>query len=120
MLNPVEGWTDARFRSFITSAIRGGFRRFPNKYAALKNALTGRKLNPASGKMANHYKCAKCKKEFTSTNVQVDHKKPVVDPKEGFVDWNTYIERMYCSIKNLQVLCKPCHKTKTLAERKKR
>ena len=50
----VEGWTEGRFRSFITSAIRSGFRRFPNKYVVLKNAFTGRKKNKASGRLAAH------------------------------------------------------------------
>lgn len=116
----VDGWTDGRYRAFITSVIRSGFRRFPNKYKVLKNAIVGRKLNPSSGKMATFYTCAKCKGEFTSTNIEVDHKKPVVDPKEGFIDWDTFISRLYCPVANLQVLCKPCHKKKTATEKVKR
>lgn len=115
----VEGWTDARWKSFIVSALRSGFSRYPNKYAALRNAYTTTKLNKKSGKQAKHYRCAMCKKEFTSTNVQVDHTTPVVG-SEGFVDWNTYVDRMYCDVVELQVLCRECHSNKTSIERKAR
>lgn len=67
--------------------------------------------------MAQHYRCNVCKKEFPSKEIQVDHIKPVVDPKVGFKDWNTYIKRMFCSEKNLQAVCKPCHKEKTKKEK---
>jgi 5-methylcytosine-specific restriction endonuclease McrA len=68
--------------------------------------------------MAMHYTCAACKKDYPLKNVQVDHIKPVV-PK-NFTTWDDFIARLYCEAKWLQVLCKPCHKTKTAEERKKR
>jgi 5-methylcytosine-specific restriction endonuclease McrA len=116
-------WTDARFRSFVTSALRAASRRWPPKFKALKEAFVGRKTNKKTGKLAMHYKCAKCKKHFVATDVQVDHVLPVVDPKVGFVGWDSFIDRIFCEIENLQVLCKPCHKVKTeeeKAERKKK
>ena len=116
-------WTDARFRSFVTSALRAASRRWPPKFKALKEAFVGRKTNKKTGKLAMHYKCVKCKKQFVATDVQVDHIFPVVDPKTGFVSWDLFIDRIFCEIENLQVLCKPCHKIKTdqeKAERKKK
>jgi len=116
-------WTDARFRSFVTSALRAASRRWPPKYKALKEAFVGRKENKKTGKLAMHYKCAKCKKHFVAIDVQVDHIYPVVDPKIGFIGWDSFIDRIFCEIENLQVLCKPCHKVKTeeeKAERKKK
>jgi len=113
-------WTPGRLKGFITSVIRAGFRKFPAKYEALNAAKAGKKINTASGRMAEHYKCAKCKGLFVNKDVQVDHKSPVVDPAVGFVDWDTFINRLYCPIKNLQVLCTPCHKVKTAKERIKR
>lgn len=116
----VKGWTEGRFRSFVFSQIRAGMRRYPPKFQCLKEAKVGKKLNPASGRQAEHYKCAGCSKDFPQKEVQVDHIKPVVDPRKGFIDWNTYIDRMYCKAENFQVLCKGCHKTKTLAEKARR
>jgi 5-methylcytosine-specific restriction endonuclease McrA len=113
-------WTEARFRSFVTSALRAASRRWPPKYKALKEAFVGRKVNAKTGKLAMHYKCAECKQLFVATDVQVDHIKPVVDPKKGFTTWDNFIERMFCEMKNLQVLCKPCHKIKTDQEKLER
>jgi hypothetical protein len=64
----------------------------------------------------NQYKCAHCAKLFDK--VFVDHIKPVIDPKIGFVDWNTYIFRLFCPSNELQILCKPCHGIKTKEENK--
>jgi hypothetical protein len=63
------------------------------------------------------------KEKYTMKNVEmcsicVDHIDPVVDPKEGFICWDTYINRLYCDESNLQVLClNPCHKEKSKRER---
>ena len=113
-------WTPGRVKAFITSTIRSGFRRWPPKYEVLSKAKVGKKINKATGRMAEHYKCAKCKKHFVAKDIQIDHIEPCIDPKVGFVSWDEYINRMYCDASNLQALCKSCHKKKTDAERKAR
>ena len=113
-------WTAAKFRSFVTGALRTATRRWPPKYKALKEAFTGRQVNKKTNKLAMHYMCAACSSEFVSGDVQVDHKKPAVDPKAGFISWDVYVDRLYCESSNLQVLCKPCHADKTAAEKKLR
>ena len=95
-------------------------KRFPPKWKALKAAMVGKKVNKRSGRLAEHYLCASCGGFFVARDVQVDHIDPVVSPEEGFQDWWTYMNRLYCEAENLQVLCKPCHKDKTNAERKER
>lgn len=110
-------WTEGRYRSFITSTLRGGMRRWPPKWKALKDAELGRKTNKKTGKLAMHYKCASCHNEYTSKDVQVDHIEPVVNPATGFVSWDVYISRMFCEKHNLQVLCTTCHKVKTKEEK---
>lgn len=50
----------------------------------------------------------------------MDHVLPVVDPVIGFVDWNTYIPRMYPMEDGFQPLCNTCHDVKTLSENKGR
>ena len=52
--------------------------------------------------------------------MEVDHIKPVVDPVQGFQTWDLFINNLYCESENLQAICKPCHKEKTLKEKKKR
>jgi 5-methylcytosine-specific restriction endonuclease McrA len=73
--------------------------------------------NKKTGKQAMHYKCAACKKDYVSKDVQVDHVNPVVDPATGFVSWDVYIDRLFCEGENLQVLCSTCHKKKTAEEK---
>jgi hypothetical protein len=110
-------WTPSRKKSFIISALRGAFRKYPAKYECLKEASVGKKVNGATGRVAEHYKCAECKKDFPASGVQVDHILPCVDPEVGFVDWNTFIQRLFCSKENLQVLCKADHLEKSKKER---
>lgn len=106
-------WTEARYEGFVTSALRGAFRRWPPKFDVLKAAATGRKRNKKSGRDANHYRCASCGEDFPQSGVQVDHTKPIGSCET----WDTFIEALFCEADNLQVLCKPCHKEKTKKER---
>ncbi len=118
-MTPVDGWTEGRYNSFITSTLRSGMRRWPPKWQCLKNSLVGKKKGK-SGREAAHYKCAGCSGEFTSKDVQIDHISPVVDPAKGFTTWDEFISRLFCSVENLQTLCTTCHKRKTLCEKQTR
>lgn len=102
------------------SALRTATRRWPPKYKALKAAYVGRKTNKKTNKLAMHYRCAHCRKEFVAADVQVDHIQPVVNTKEGFTTWEDYINNMFCEKDNLQVLCKTCHSVKTQIEKEER
>lgn len=111
-------WTDARFNSFIKSALRAASRRWPPKFETLNDACVGVKVNVKTGRQAKHYKCAQCGGEFPAKEVQVDHIKPIVDPVLGFTNWDDVVYGMFCEKHNLQVLCiDPCHKSKTAAEK---
>lgn len=113
-------WTEARFRSFVISALRAASRRWPVKWTVLKDAFVGKTVNAKTGKLAQHYKCNKCKANFPAADVVVDHINPVVDTMDGFKTWDMYVERMFVEADGLQVLCKPCHTDKTTSERKER
>jgi hypothetical protein len=113
----LKEWTEARLKAFIISGLRAASRRYPPKFETLNEAKTTKRVNPASGRLAQFYRCNACKEEFPAKDVAVDHKKPVVDPKVGFVDWNTFIERLFCDKKNLQCLCHECHLLKSQKER---
>ena len=113
-------WTQGRIRGFITSFIRRGFSRWPPRYECLKDARVGKKINIATGRKAEHFKCALCSNEFLNKDVEVDHIEPVVCPKVGFVDWNTYMERLLVDKDKMQVVCKKCHKEKSKLENQER
>lgn len=110
-------WTEARFNSFVKSALRAASRRWPPKYECLAGAYVGKQINPKSGRLAKHYHCASCSQSFPAKDVQVDHIAPIIDPYKGFTGWDDVVNAMFCEKDNLQVLCTECHKAKTAQER---
>lgn len=113
-------WTEARYRQFINTALRRASMRWNPITSKRKKARVER------GK----YLCASCNQVVPNSvkddkgkrinNVYVDHIIPVVDPKEGFVNWDTLISRLFCEEDNLQVLCRSCHLQKTSEEKEER
>lgn len=66
--------------------------------------------------------CSECKKMEAKSNVQVDHKDPLIpiDSSLEQMTWDEVVNRLWCEEKNLKIMCKPCHKSKTKEENKKR
>ena len=93
-------------RNFLTNKLRRISYQWPPRQQAIRNARVERGV----------YKCASCEGLFGPKEIQLDHIVPVIDEEIGFVDWNTYIDRLFCVEENFQVLCKPCHETKTFFE----
>lgn len=111
-------WTEAKFNSFIKNQLRRATLKWAPINQCLKNATTKRGFK----------KCNGCAKEVPVTvsekgkrsrtkNVFVDHVKPIIDPAVGFTTWDDCINRMFCELDNLQVLCKDCHDIKTNEEK---
>ena len=116
-------WTTAKFFGFIRSGLREKFNRYPPKYDALKRASkvipagkykTGQKAG--QDKFRKVYTCASCEKDFMQKDVQVDHIIPA-GSLQSTDDLKGFVERLFCSIDGLQVLCKPCHDDKTQKEK---
>lgn len=112
-------WTAARFNSFVKSALRSASQRWPPKYRTLLAARRGKGINPKSGRLAEFYQCASCLNLFVSKEVEVNHKTPVV-PLTGFDSWDGVVQRIFCEAEQLEVLCKPCHKSVTREENTQR
>lgn len=93
-------------RRWLINKLRRLSYQWPDRKLAIVNARIER------GK----YRCATCEGSFGPKEIQLDHKIPVIDEEIGFVDFNTYIERLFCDEDNFQVLCKPCHAAKTFFE----
>lgn len=108
-------WTQARFNSFIKSALRTASVRWPPRYQCLADAYRCTKVNEKTGRQAKHFECAICAKLFTQQDVEINHKDPVV-PVSGFDSWDAVIDRMFCEGDALECLCKPCHKAMTKEE----
>ena len=125
--NPItDRWTEARFRSFHHLSTATAL--------TVNGALSTMLRSGSYGLARGIYKCARCARNKAPqlpcrhwkeskrkrNNAAVDHIDPVVDPAVGFIDWNTYIDRMFIEAEGYQVLCHKCHTAKTNAERKRR
>jgi len=51
--------------------------------------------------------------------IELNHIEPVVG-YEGFVDYNTYIERLFCKAEGFNALCRECHQKTTNEQDSKR
>ena len=107
--------------SAIRSAIRRTYSRSPMVKEVMNKVRRERPWYRKNGTVASkprvEFLCARCQEWHMGKNIEVDHSIPVIDPLVGFVDWNTFIERLFCNIENLSVLCDPCHTAKTNAEK---
>ena len=108
-------WTEARFNSFIRSALRGAWTRWSPNHNTKKDARVSRGLYRCEGYGRNAHNVEATTKVSgkRKNNVFTDHIKPV----GGNGDWNKIIEGMFCEQDNLQLLCKECHDRKTKDER---
>lgn len=93
-------------RHWLQQKLRRISYQWPNRKDAIVKSRMSR----------GRYKCASCEGEFGRQEIQLDHIVPVIDPHVGFVDWNTYIDRLFSAVSNFQTLCKPCHNAKTFRE----
>ena len=111
-----DQWTKSRFFSFIRSALRRSYSRWPPKFEVMKEA---RREYKGPGRQKYEYQCAECKKWFPQKQVQVDH----IVPAGSLRDWDDLVEftqKLLCGKDGLQVLCKECHAKKTALERKQK
>lgn len=110
-------WTEARFRSFIMSALRRA--QWPVKYAAIKKAYVKDGINPQTGRPCKLHLCPDCKQLHPQSFMQADHIHPVV-PVTGFDSWDGVIGRLYCEIDGYRAICRTCHKAKSISENQQR
>jgi hypothetical protein len=96
--------------AFAKSALR----RASVYWYAMKEAMDNAKVSRGL------WKCAQCQGEFKKSEVQKDHISPVVSTDGEKNDMNTYIETLFCEPENIQILCKPCHLTKSAVEQQLR
>ena len=102
-------WTTSRFWTFVRSALRKAWQKWPPKYTA-KNA-TRRKYDGPDKRTKWEYQCNICKKWFKGKETEVDH---IIDPGslKCYEDLPGFVTRLFVGVDKLQVLCKPCHKGK--------
>jgi 5-methylcytosine-specific restriction endonuclease McrA len=58
-------------------------------------------------------------KNVKTGKIHIDHIDPVI-PLTGWMNFDNFITRLFCSEDNLQILCSECHKEKTFQEKEQR
>lgn len=112
-----ETMTESAFWGWIRSALRQKSRWWKPVSEAknrAKRAYTGK-----NKRQKWEYECAECKQYYKGTDINVDHKIPAGTLKCAN-DLPGFIERLFCEVDGLQVLCTECHNKKTALERKKK
>lgn len=107
-------WTDARFWSFVRSALRKAWVKWPPRYEVVKNARRAVK----GKKYKWEIRCAICKKWWQQKHIQIDHIEPVGTLKE-YSHLPDFVRKLFVSSDKLRAVCKTCHQEITNKERKR-
>jgi 5-methylcytosine-specific restriction endonuclease McrA len=109
--------TDAAFWSFIRSALRQKSRWW--KPIAECKAKSKRAYKGPLKRQKFEYQCAECLQWFPDKKINVDHIIPAGTLRCA-EDLPGFVERLFCEVDNLQVLCQGCHDIKTKQEKLKK
>lgn len=110
--------TEAQYWAKVRSLLRKGFMYWKPMTIALEKA--SRPYKGANKRQKKEYQCAKCKKWFKRTEVDIDHIEEVGSLKSE-KDLASFLQRLTPEDpKAFQILCKKHHKEKTNETRKKR
>jgi len=108
--------TESAFWSFIRSTLRQKSRWWkPITECKMK---ARRPYKGPSKRQKFEYKCACCGDWFPEKLINVDHIKPA-GSLNCAADLPGFVERLFCELDNLQVLCETCHDIKTKLEKKR-
>lgn len=109
--------TESAFWSFIRSALRQKSRWW--KPISLAKSLAKRPYKGPLKRQKFEYQCNCCKKWFPDKEVSVDHIVPAGSLMCA-ADLPGFVERLFCEVDGLQVLCSECHNIKTQKEKNER
>ena len=102
--------TESAFWSFIRSTLRQKSRWW-KPVSECKQAV--RRVYKGPNKRQKYeYQCNHCKKWYAEKNINVDHIIPA-GTLTCANDLPGFVERLFCEVDNLQILCTHCHDIKT-------
>jgi 5-methylcytosine-specific restriction endonuclease McrA len=106
--------TESAFWSFIRSALRQKSRFWK---PIMECKRKSRKPYQGPNKRQKfEYQCNQCKGWFPEKKINVDHIVPA-GSLNCANDLPGFVERLFCEVDNLQVLCTTCHDVKTKKEK---
>lgn len=103
-------WSTAKFWSFVRSALRAAWSRWPPKYKVLNAAKSA--YSGPNKKQKYQFKCAMCKGQFLAKEVSVDHIVPAGQLRD-YSDLPEFVSRLFVAEDMLRVLCNECHRVVT-------
>ena len=106
--------TESAFWSFIRSALRQKSRWW--KPIAQAKAKAKRTYKGPLKRQKFEYQCKECLQWFPDKQINVDHIIPAGTLRCAN-DLPGFVERLFCEVDNLQVLCSTCHNKKTQDEK---
>lgn len=112
---------DKKDRNLIKGAIRRVFSRSSIRKSVLLEAKIQHE-DASRPRVKTWYRCAECKKAFAAHELEVDHIIPIIPVNQTLDDlsWDELVDRIWCDVANLSVLCKTDHKAKSKLENKQR
>ena len=109
--------TESAFWSFIRSTLRQKSRWWK---PITQCKLNSRRVYKGPNKRQKfEYQCNECKNWYPEKSINVDHIIPAGTLKTA-TDLPGFVERLFCEIDGLQVLCQGCHDIKTKQEKLKK
>jgi 5-methylcytosine-specific restriction endonuclease McrA len=99
-------WTEAKYWSFIRSALRNATRKYPPKWQAKASASRPSQLGDK--RVKKEYQCALCGKWFKGKDTQMDHIEPA-GKLNCYEDLPDFVRRLFCEADGFRCLCKKCH-----------
>lgn len=100
-------WTEAKFFSFLRSALRKAWQRWPPKWKKIEEGKRG----SDSKRLKWEYQCQECLGWFPKKEIEVHHINPT-GPLQSFEDLPQFASRLFVGVDKLERLCKQCHKEK--------
>ena len=100
-----NGWTKARYFSFIRSALRGATMKYPAKQKYLEQKSYKAPKGSRAKKLVD---CEECSKSMAKSNAHVDHI-IACGSLQDFSDIERFVSTLFCGLGNFRVLCKECN-----------
>lgn len=109
--------TESAFWGFIRAGLRQKSRWWKPVSLCKQNAR--RNYKGPNKRQKYEYQCNHCKKWFADKNINVDHITPA-GTLTCANDLPGFVERLFCEVEGLQVLCSGCHNIKTQNEKSRK
>ncbi len=112
---------DPKERGLLKGAMRRVFSRSDLRRRALEQCRI-RHSDPLRPRVTKWGYCLDCGTITPLYQMEVDHQEPLIPINKTLeeMEWSEVVDRLWCDVKNLRPLCKPCHKEKSKEENKER